>query len=106
VGLIRHQNAQIPVSGQIDLLIIKPTEIIIIDYKTTAHVAKELSEVSLNYLLQLKIYHALVSQLYPGLPVRCAIVWTHVPSLMWLDEAVAATPFPDKNTMVKSAVAA
>jgi ATP-dependent helicase/nuclease subunit A len=77
-----------------------------VDYKTGAHVPSHTSEVSLNYVLQLKIYRALVSQIYPNLPVRCAILWTHVPQLMWLDEVVEATPLPELNVMLKTGIAA
>jgi ATP-dependent helicase/nuclease subunit A len=105
-GNVAHQGAQIPFSGQIDLLVKTPQEIIILDYKTGTHLPASAAEVPRNYLLQLKIYRALVRQIYPTLPVRCAILWTAAPSLMWLDEAVETTQFPDKNVMGKTTVAA
>ncbi len=73
---------------QIDLLVNTGRDIVIIDYKTTANVPKAAEKVSGNYLRQLKIYQDLVRQLYPGIPVRTAILWTHNASLMWLDAAV------------------
>ena len=44
-------------------------------------------------------YQALLRQIYPQKPVRVAILWTSVPQLMWLDEAV-------ENTAWNGAVAA
>ncbi|MBX9727212.1 MAG: PD-(D/E)XK nuclease family protein, partial [Rickettsiales bacterium] len=105
-GTITHQGHSIPVAGQIDVLIEKADEIIILDYKTGSHVPANDSEVSLSYILQLKIYQALVRQIYPALPVRCAIVWTHDARLMWLDARVEHTSFPELNDMLKTDVAA
>ena len=105
-GAIDHQGVSIPVAGQIDLLIETPDEIIILDYKTGSHVPASESEVSLNYVLQLKMYQALIRQIYLALPVRCAIVWTHDARLMWLDARVESTPFPELNVMLKTEVAA
>jgi ATP-dependent helicase/nuclease subunit A len=105
-GTIVHGGEASAVSGQIDLLIQTPDEIIVLDYKTGATIPATQADVSLNYVLQLKVYHALIAQIYPTFPVRCAIVWTHEPRVMWLDERVAATPFPDKNVMLKTGIAA
>lgn len=105
-GSISHQGARIPVSGQIDLLVETPGEIIILDYKTGAHVPQTAAEVSLNYLLQLKIYAELVRQLYPDKRVRTGILWTSTAQLMWLDEAVQNAAFPDKDVMLIRPVAA
>jgi ATP-dependent helicase/nuclease subunit A len=101
-GEILHQGTHIPVGGQIDMLVETADGMVIVDYKTGSHVPQTAGEVSANYLLQLKIYRALLSQVYPQKPIRCAIVWTHTAQLMWLDEAVAATTFPDKDAMIKT----
>ncbi len=105
-GKVAHNGALIPFSGQIDLLVKTPTEIIVLDYKTGTHIPSDASQVSRNYLLQLKVYRELVRQIYPDLPVRCAILWTVAPRLMWLDETVETTQFPSNNVMDKTIVAA
>ena len=84
----------------------KGDEIIILDYKTGMQVPKNANEVSLTYLLQLKVYAELVRRIYPHFTVRCAILWTHNAQLMWLDEPVSQAVFPPINSMVKSTVAA
>ncbi|MES2983620.1 MAG: UvrD-helicase domain-containing protein [Pseudomonadota bacterium] len=104
-GTITVDGVALAISGQMDLLVKTPEAIIIADYKTGHHVPADASGVSANYVIQLKTYHALVSQLYPGLPVRCAIIWTSAPRLMWLDDAVRAAAFPKQNVMLKTAVA-
>ena len=105
-GTITQNGESVATSGQIDVLIDTPEAIIILDYKTGVHVPSAVEEVSLNYLLQLKIYRELVRQLYPDRSVRCAILWTAAPLLRWLDDAVENTAFPDKNVMLKTIEAA
>ena len=72
--------------GQIDRLVETPEAVVIVDYKTGRQVPARAAEVPESYVLQLKTYRALVAPLYPNIPIRCAILWTHAPSLMWLDE--------------------
>jgi ATP-dependent helicase/nuclease subunit A len=105
-GRIANAGAAIPFGAQIDMLVKTPDGMVIIDYKTGSHVPKQASEVSANYLLQLKIYRALIAQIYPQMPIRCAIIWTNTAQLMWLDEAVAAMSFPDNEAMKKASSAA
>lgn len=105
-GSITHACDVALFNGQIDRLIETPEEIIILDYKTAANVPVLADDVPLNYILQMKRYLAVVAQIYPAMPVRCAIVWTHEPSVMWLDAVVARTPFPEKNVMLTKGIAA
>ncbi len=105
-GTVMVDGAAVPIQGQIDLLVDTPEAVVILDYKTGRHVPKNPAETSENYRLQLKTYQALVAQLYPTKPVRCAILWTSAPSLMWLDDAVAATVWPKQNVMKQNPVAA
>lgn len=105
-GTLTHEGVAIPISGQIDLLTHTAEGMVIVDYKTGLHVPSTESEVPPAYVLQLKTYHAIISQIYPDIPVRCAIVWTQAAQLMWLDDAVKNTPFPEKNVMLKTSVAA
>ena len=105
-GEILVHGESVAISGQVDLLIQTEREAIVIDYKTSAQVPGSPAAVPESYVLQLKIYHALVSQLYPSLSVRCAILWTHNAQVMWLDDAVATLPFPAKNRVGNPPVAA
>lgn len=96
-GTVEIMGARYPVYGQIDRLIIMPDEIVVLDYKTGRDVPAAASEVGEGYLLQLKLYQALLETLYPGRRVRPAIVWTANASLMWLDEAVSAIDWDRAN---------
>lgn len=89
-GAVEIAGTSYPVIGQIDRLVHTPDEVIVLDYKTGRDIPAP-TEVSSAYLLQLKLYVALLETLYPGKRVRPAIVWTAGPALMWLDDAVKAT---------------
>lgn len=96
-GSITLQGKPYAVLGQIDRLVVTPTEVIVLDYKTGRDVPATSHEVGEGYLLQLKLYQTLLETLYPGKRVRPAIVWTANARLMWLDEAVAAIGWERAN---------
>ncbi len=70
------------VSGQIDRLVVSPSEVLIVDFKTN-HAPPELAaEAPPSYLRQLALYRAVLQKLYPQRPVRAALLWTERPELM------------------------
>ena len=71
-------------NGVVDRLVIASDEILIADYKTNRPAPRSLAETTArfwNYIEQLALYRAVLMRLYPGRPVRAALVWTDVPSL-------------------------
>jgi ATP-dependent helicase/nuclease subunit A len=96
----RHKDRD--VSGQIDRLLVSPEEVLIADYKTNRPAPKSLAEAIKrhpNYVGQLALYRAVLMQLYPGRPVRAALLWTDTPDLMEipaadLDSALAVLTSP------------
>jgi len=86
VGRIpRRGRAPLPVSGQVDRLIVTPDSVLIADYKTNHAPPRNLEEALAacpNYILQLALYRALLDAIYPARTVRAAIVWTETPDLM------------------------
>jgi ATP-dependent helicase/nuclease subunit A len=40
------------------------------------------------YVRQLAAYRAVLRLLYPGRPVRCALIWTEAPSAMVIPDAL------------------
>jgi ATP-dependent helicase/nuclease subunit A len=70
------------VSGQIDRLVVTPSEVLIVDYKTN-HAPPSLPEKApQGYVRQLALYRAVLRKLYPQKPVRAALLWTETPELM------------------------
>jgi ATP-dependent helicase/nuclease subunit A len=70
------------VSGQIDRLVVTPREVLIVDYKTNHGPPTLPAEAPSAYVRQLALYRAVLAKLYPGLPVRAALLWTETPELM------------------------
>jgi len=70
------------VSGQIDRLVVTPSEVLIVDYKTNHAPPRAVAEAPSAYIRQLALYRAVLTKLYPRLPVRAALLWTETPELM------------------------
>ena len=89
-----------PVSGQVDRLLVTPDVVLIADYKTNHAPPRSLDEATRafpKYVLQLALYRALLTTIYPGRYVRAALIWTETPDLMEipaadLDAAVLTSP--------------
>jgi ATP-dependent helicase/nuclease subunit A len=80
--LDRPGRPQVLVSGQIDRLVVTPSEVLIVDYKTNHAPPDHAAEVPPAYIRQLALYRAVLAKLYPELPVRAALLWTETPELM------------------------
>jgi ATP-dependent helicase/nuclease subunit A len=70
------------VSGQIDRLVVRPDEILIVDYKTNYNPPALPAEAPSAYIRQLALYRAVLAEIYPQRPVRAALLWTETPELM------------------------
>jgi ATP-dependent helicase/nuclease subunit A len=96
-GLIELAGKPTLVSGQIDRLCITPRHVLAVDYKTNRPAPGNIEGVSPAYLAQMAAYRAVLTRIYPGRPVRCALLWTDGPRLMelpavLLDKALASQP--------------
>ncbi len=74
-------------SGQIDRLVVGDDEILVLDFKTNRPPPAEEAGVPPLYLRQMAAYRAALRGIYPGRPIRCALLWTDGPRLMPLSEA-------------------
>jgi ATP-dependent helicase/nuclease subunit A len=80
--LDRPERPPALVSGQIDRLVVTPSEVLIVDYKTNHAPPRAVAEAPSAYVRQLALYRAVLKKLYPQLPVRAALLWTETPELM------------------------
>lgn len=80
----RH-GAPITIAGRIDRLVVGPQGVLIVDYKSDAAAPATADGVPAAYLTQLGLYALCATQLFPGRPVRAAILWTGLESLMNLE---------------------
>ncbi|MFD2264035.1 double-strand break repair helicase AddA [Lacibacterium aquatile] len=74
------------IAGQVDRLAVTEREVLIVDFKTNRPPPRDPSLVGQSYIKQMAVYRGLLARLYPGLPVRCALLWTDGPFLMELPE--------------------
>jgi ATP-dependent helicase/nuclease subunit A len=74
-------------SGQIDRLLIREDEILIVDYKSGGRVPKTVQEVPALYLRQMAAYRWALQRIWTR-PVRAALLWTEAPLLMPLPDAL------------------
>jgi ATP-dependent helicase/nuclease subunit A len=82
VGRIARPAGIIAVSGQVDRLVVSEGAILIADYKTNHPAPRRIAEVPPAYIRQMALYRAVLAELFPGRPVRAALVWTDTPDLM------------------------
>ena len=83
VNAIRD-GAPIRLTGRIDRLVVDEEGVTVLDYKSDASVPDGPEDVPGNYVTQLGLYALIAGQLFPGRPVRAAILWTQLESLMIL----------------------
>ncbi|TDE36984.1 double-strand break repair helicase AddA [Antarcticimicrobium sediminis] len=70
--------------GVIDRLIISPERILAVDFKTNATVPMRAEDCPEGLLRQMGAYAAALAQIYPGIPVETALLWTRSAQLMAL----------------------
>ena len=87
VGLVDIDGETRRVNGQVDRLVVTPDWVLIADYKTNRPAPRTLPEAEAaypQYIRQLGLYRAVLTKLYPGKAIRCALIWTEAPDLMEL----------------------
>ncbi|MDP1778209.1 MAG: PD-(D/E)XK nuclease family protein, partial [Brevundimonas sp.] len=77
-----------PVSGRMDRLVVTSDRVLVVDYKTNRPAPARIEDADPAYVLQLAVYAAILSDLYPDRAVEAALVWTDGPRLMAVPQAV------------------
>ncbi|MBP3125282.1 double-strand break repair helicase AddA [Thalassospira sp. ER-Se-21-Dark] len=76
------------VSAQIDRLVVRGDEVMIVDYKTNRPPPRDVEDTPRAYRRQMSIYRAALAQMYPGKKVRCFILWTNGPWMVELPDHI------------------
>ena len=84
VGTVGEGANTIVLSGRIDRLLVRDYAITVIDFKTNRPPPIRVEDVPTAYLRQMAAYRILLSEIYPGRQIRCALLWTDGPNLMEL----------------------
>jgi ATP-dependent helicase/nuclease subunit A len=87
VGEVRGVDGRAQVvTGQIDRLVVSEREVLVLDYKTNRPPPQSEADVPPLYFRQMAAYRAALARIYPGRPIRCALLWTDGPRLMPLSD--------------------
>ena len=78
----------IVVAGTADRLLIEPTRVTVIDFKTTRRPPASLAEVPESTLRQMAAYAAALEVIYPGREICAAVLYTHAPRLIAIPEVM------------------
>ena len=84
VGLVETPSGPRAVSGQIDRIVIEPDRVLILDYKTNRPPPQRVEDTPEIYIRQMALYRRLLTGIYPGRAIECALLWTDGPILMRL----------------------
>jgi len=82
--------AGLAVSGRVDRLLVTPDRVLVVDYKTNRPAPADIRQADLAYRIQMSVYAAVLSEIFPGRRIEAALVWTDGPRLMAVPENVAA----------------
>jgi ATP-dependent helicase/nuclease subunit A len=82
------------VSGLVDRVAVLPDAVHIADYKTNRAAPEVAEDTPLLYLRQMAAYRAILGRIFPGRPVRCALVWTRTARVMPLPDALLDSHAP------------
>ena len=83
VASLRGPDGKVEVvTGQIDRLLVRDRDCVILDYKSNRPAPMQASQVASAYLRQLASYRAAITAVFPGKSISCKILWTAGPSLM------------------------
>ena len=76
------------IHGAVDRLIVSEAEILAVDYKSNTVVPDRPEDTPEGILRQMAAYRAAMRLIWPGRPVRIAVLWTAARSLMPIPDAV------------------
>jgi ATP-dependent helicase/nuclease subunit A len=75
-------------SGQIDRIVVRDDQVLVVDYKTNRPPPGRVEDVPPTYLRQMAAYRAAIAAVYPGRAVKAVLLWTDGPFAMVLPDAL------------------
>lgn len=74
------------VSGTVDRLLVTDDYIFVVDFKTGRRVPDNPKNAPKAYLRQMAAYVVALEQIFPGRPIRAALLYTHAPAMLELPQ--------------------
>jgi ATP-dependent helicase/nuclease subunit A len=78
--------ARLAISGRVDRMVVTPTRVLVVDFKSNRPSPDRIEEADEAYLAQMALYVAVLRAVFPGRAVEAALVWTDGPKLMPVPE--------------------
>ena len=70
------------INGRVDRLVVTPSRVLVIDFKTDQPAPDDVSEVAESYITQMAAYAAVLESAFPGREVVAVLCWTDGPKMM------------------------
>jgi ATP-dependent helicase/nuclease subunit A len=80
-GLIPWQGREVDLVARVDRIVVEPSRVLIVEFKTDRAVPETAEQVSQGYVTQLALYARAAAALFPDRDVECAVLWTAAPRL-------------------------
>lgn len=94
---------EIVVTGTVDRLLVSDSEVLVVDFKTGRRVPADAAAIDPYYLRQMGAYVAALQRVFPGRPVRAALLYTEVPKLLPIPDALVALHTPKAELSLNGA---
>ena len=78
--VIDARGRAIAITGRIDRLAVSDDDVLVVDFKSERTDA-ERAAAREDHVAQLALYHRLLTAVFPGHRIRCALLWTAIPRL-------------------------
>ena len=83
--------AGLAVSGRVDRLLVTPSRVLVVDFKTNRPAPARIEDADRAYIVQMAVYRAVLAEIFPGRLIEAALVWTDGPNLMPVPEKLMDT---------------
>lgn len=82
IPLMAELGPQGLLAGQVDRLVVREDEVLILDYKSDRSPPDDPTGIPEAYIAQLAAYRAALTRMFPGRAITAALLWTETPRLM------------------------
>jgi len=76
------------INGRVDRLVVTPSRVLVIDFKTDQPAPDDVSGVAESYIMQMAAYAAVLEEAFPKREVVAVLCWTDGPKMMRIPEAM------------------
>lgn len=81
-GMFEKDGKKQMMSGQIDRLVVDDKSVLIVDFKNSRKVPKNVKQVQYKYIAQMASYRLALQQIYPDKQIKCALLYTRESKLI------------------------